>query len=320
MTKRLRRLFKLLALLKTGWYNIESLQTELKITERQVFRDIETLRSQGYSIESNSETRNYEVHNEVVLPEMQFELDEVLALMTICQAESGNERIPFMQAARRAAMKLQNILPREIQDDLVDVDNVLAIMPEPINPLREFRSVFETLLDSYHSKKAIRIGYKSPVEPEFETTLEPYRLVFCRHSWYVIGHSGLHRERRTFHLGRITRFEETEISYEVPKGFTLKQYFGNAWRMIREPGPDQKVAVRFSKLVARNVSEVLWHPTQKVAWNEDGSIDYTVTVSGLNEISWWILGYGREAKVLKPVKLRKMIQKHASDMLDQYAE
>ncbi len=320
VTQRLRRLFKLLALLKTGWYNIGSLQTELKVTERQVFRDIKALRHQGYSIETNPETRNYEVHNTVLLPGTKFEMEEVLALMTLCMTDGEPERTPFMKAARRAAMKLRNSLPPAMQDDLRDVGRALTIMPEPIHPLKDFQAIFDELFEAYQSRRSVRIRYKGPTEPEFETVLEPYRLLFCRHSWYVIGRSSRHHERRTFHIGRITNLEKTNASFEIPLGFTLKQYLGNAWRMIREPGPDQKVTVRFAPRVAQNVADVLWHPTQRIVWNEDGSIDYTVTVSGLGEISWWILGYGREAKVLKPDALRKMIKKHVEDMLELYRE
>ncbi len=176
------------------------------------------------------------------------------------------------------------------------------------------------LFEAFQKRQAVRIHYDGPSEPEFETILEPYRLFFCKHCWYVLGQSSRHRDRRIFNLGRITELEKTNIAFEIPAGFTLHKYFGNAWRMIREPGLDQKVTIRFSPRVARNVAEVIWHPTQRIVWNEDNSIELTVTVSGLNEISWWILGYGSEAKVLKPVKLQKMIQKHAREMLEQYEE
>jgi proteasome accessory factor B len=39
------------------------------------------------------------------------------------------------------------------------------------------------------------------------TKLSPYRLLFSRHSWYVIGRSSVHREVRTFHVGRIQSLE-----------------------------------------------------------------------------------------------------------------
>ena len=71
-------------------------------------------------------------------------------------------------------------------------------------------------------------------------------------------------------------------------------------------------------MVAQNVAEVSWHKTQKLAFNEDGTLDFTVSVSGLGEISWWILGYGDQAEVLEPEELRETIAQRARRMVERY--
>ena len=70
--------------------------------------------------------------------------------------------------------------------------------------------------------------------------------------------------------------------------------------------------------LAQNVAEVAWHKTQKVCFNDDGTLDFSVTVSGLGEISWWILGYGDQAEVLRPAKLREMIAARAKSLAALY--
>ena len=70
--------------------------------------------------------------------------------------------------------------------------------------------------------------------------------------------------------------------------------------------------------VARNVAEVVWHKTQRLAHRDDGSLDFHVRVSGLNEISWWILGYGDQAEVLKPARLRQLIAERAGRLVEMY--
>jgi len=88
--------------------------------------------------------------------------------------------------------------------------------------------------------------------------------------------------------------------------------------LIPESGPDQVIQVRFSKKVARNVAEVNWHKTQQIEWNDDGTLVFSAKVKGLSEVSWWILGYGDQAEVVKPAALRKMIATHAGQMLRKY--
>ena len=142
---------------------------------------------------------------------------------------------------------------------------------------------------------------------EIGTLLSPYRLLFNRRSWYVIGRSSLHRQIRTFNIGRILTAELLSSRFKVPERFSLDRYLGNAWSLIRERGQTKNVAIRFQKLVAQNVAEVQWHKTQKLVWNDDETLDFHVTVDGMGEILWWILGYGDQAEVLEPLELREKI-------------
>ena len=70
--------------------------------------------------------------------------------------------------------------------------------------------------------------------------------------------------------------------------------------------------------MAGNVEEVLWHLTQQVEHLDDGSIRFEVDVDGVDEIAWWILGYGREAESESPAKLRRILRDHAKAMADSY--
>jgi len=168
-------------------------------------------------------------------------------------------------------------------------------------------------------RRSVRIVYQSPAENEQITTrLSPYRLLFSRRSWYVIGRSSVHRGTRTFNVGRIRKLEGTEESYQIPRGFSVDRYFRNAWHLIPEKGPDRQVVIRFSKKVAQNVAEVVWHKTQRLQRNPDGTLDFHVTVSGLGEISWWVLGYGDQAEVLQPPELRSIVAGHAARLIQRY--
>ena len=316
---RVSRLLKLLALLQTGRAGVEAICTECNVHRRTVFRDIGELKRCGFVIDFDKEQRRYLIVNNAVLPDLQLTLDEALAFITLCFEAGDKVRIPFLQAARSAAIKVQGLLPPSMTDQIARLGNAMQIKPEPVNPLTGSQPAFEAIRRALQRRCAVRITYKSPVEPECRTLLHPYRLFFNRRSWYVIARSSLHRDVRTFHIGRIVFLEETDTVFKIPPGFTFRKYFRNAWNMIPEPGPDHEVVVRFSPLVAQNVSEVLWHSTQRIQPNGDGSVDFHVTVSGLNEISWWVLGYGKEAEVRQPGALREIIRKHAVELAKKYS-
>ena len=255
------------------------------------------------------------------LPPTNFTPEEALSLIVLCHELGNDSGLPFLGPARAAAVKLESSLPARLRDQLRDVAAALHIQPPPTNPLAGCQPIYEQLLDAIANRHSIRIRYGSlKEEKEIVTRLSPYRLFFSRRSWYVVGRSSLHRAKRTFHLGRILQIEPLDDRFQIPRGFSIERYLGNAWHMIPEKGPDREVVVRFTKLVAQNVAEVNWHKTQQIVLHDDGSLDFRVTVSGLNEISWWILGYGDQAEVLQPPELRQMIADRAKRMVEKYGQ
>jgi proteasome accessory factor B len=80
------------------------------------------------------------------------------------------------------------------------------------------------------------------------------------------------------------------------------------------------VVVHFAPLVAQNVAEVMWHKTQRLDFQPDGSLHFHADVSGLAEIVWWILGYGDQAQVLRPLKLRRLVAQRAKRMCELYEQ
>jgi predicted DNA-binding transcriptional regulator YafY len=79
-----------------------------------------------------------------------------------------------------------------------------------------------------------------------------------------------------------------------------------------------EVVIQFAADVARNVADVNWHHTQHTKFFPDGRLEFRVTVDGLEEISWWILGFGDRAVVLQPPELRDRLRSHAENMVRSY--
>lgn len=311
---------QLIGLLQSGkGLNASSLARLCGISRRTVFRDLEVLKLAGVPVVFREEVGEYRIPGTYYLPPTNFTADEALAVMVLCHELGGSSPLPFCRPARSAAMKLESSLPGPLREHLREATAAVNIQLPPSNPLNGHHDTYQQLLQSIADRRAVRITYNSFTEnSELATKLSPYRLLFSRHSWYVIGRSSVHREVRTFNVGRIGQLEITTEQFQVPRSFSIDSYLGNAWHLIPEPGPDQEVSVRFAPLVARNVAEVVWHKTQRAEFNLDGTLDFRVTVSGLREISWWILGYGDQAEVLHPAELRQLVAERAARMSSIY--
>jgi predicted DNA-binding transcriptional regulator YafY len=317
---RIHRLLGLLSLLQAGkGFNVEGLAQECGVSRRTVFRDLDLLRLSGVPLRFDEERQHYILQGGFFLPPTNFTTEEALSLIVLCHELGDQSGLPFLNSARSAAVKLESALPGRLRDQLRELSASLTISPLPRNPLEGKRPVFEQLREALAKRRSVRIRYRSLHEGgEIRTKLQSYRLFFSRRSWYVAGRSSLHRATRTFNLGRVIEIEPLEERYRIPRGFTVERLLRNAWHLIPEPGADWNVVVRFSTMVASNVAEVLWHKTQQLRWNGDGTLDFSVTVSGLEEISWWIMGYGDQAEVLRPEELRRIITRRVARLAEMY--
>ena len=67
-----------------------------------------------------------------------------------------------------------------------------------------------------------------------------------------------------------------------------------------------------------DVRERVWHPSQSLAEQEDGSLLLRFQASGEFEIMRWILGWGSEVEVVEPPALRQALARRLRAAARQY--
>src|SRR5204862_8333686 len=138
---------------------------------------------------------------------------------------------PFQRAAVGAAIKLESHLPGRLRDELFGVADVMSLVMRPQAARPGEESTHHTLQRAAASRRCVRLAYDSVSEGPITTKLSPFRLLFSRHAWYAIGRSSLHRQVRTFHVGRIRKLELLDEPFVVPRGFSIDRYLRNAWHL-----------------------------------------------------------------------------------------
>lgn len=318
--KRVTRLVKLLQLLQDGrGQNSDGLAKAFAVRPRTIFRDLETLRAAGVPLTYDMAAQRYSIPRGTFGPPADLTAAEALSLWALANSGAHQSSLPFGDSSRSAIAKLERSLPRDERQKFRRTVKALHFLPDKAASLAGRSALYQRLVDAIVTRHAVQIEYASVTEWEkIATKLRPYQLLFCRHSWYVVGRSSLHREVRVFNLARIESLTQLGERFSVPKDFDLEKRLGNAWIMIRETGRDNHIVVKFGSLVAQNVAEVNWHKTQRTKFLPDGSMLFEATVSGLSEVAWWILGYGDQAEVLRPAKLRRLIAGRVKRMAAMY--
>lgn len=316
---RIYRLLRLITMLQSGKsYLANDLASELKVSRRTLFRDLNMLKMANVPLVYHRGQHSYAIEKSFFLPPVNFTFSEVLALMTLVQKYANKRALPNLEPAVSGMLKIEATLPAEIQDYCGSALERISFRPTPMTHADSISETFDLLWQATSERKSVLLRYDSYYEgEEIQTRIDPYHLTFISRGWYALAYSQMHGEVRIFKLDRVIHAELTEQHFARDEQFSPSSFFGNAWQMIRGD-KRHRVRIRFSPKVAGNVEEVLWHPTQQVSTDDDGSLVYEIEVDGINEIAWWILGYGKEAVVEKPAALRKIIQGHVRAMAETY--
>lgn len=316
---RIYRLLRMITMLQSGRnYTAGELSRELEVSRRTVFRDLNVLEMARVPYYYDHQHDSYRINQHFFLSPLNLTLPEALALLVSARRTLHSSVLPLASSASKAAMKLESVLPQPVRQHLGEVLDKITIRPTPSARHDGLEGMFERLSEAVAQGRLCRIVYLSFLErKQMSLLVEPLRLVFVGRAWYLVAYSRGHRQQRTFKLGRIKSLKVTTEHFTVSDK-SAEVDFGQAWCMIPE-GRLYDVHLRFSPKTAGNVAEVNWHPSQKVQFRPDGSLDFHARVDGLGEIAWWVLGYGDCVKVLQPPELAQRVRRTALSVAKQYA-
>jgi proteasome accessory factor B len=316
---RLHRVLRIITLLQGGRsFNAGQLAGECRVSRRTVYRDLATIEKAGIPFFYDPAAQGYRIHASGLLPAINLTLEEALSLVLLATELGRSGRLPLFGPARDAAAKIESSLPLGLRASLGSLMQNMAVRPGPMarhNALQETYRLVQRAVTRREALDAVYISFHDT--GQIRTRLEPYWLMFYERAWYVIGRSSKHRSVRTFKLGRFKSLAPAGERFKLPLGASLEKHLGNAWHLMRGDR-SHEVELKFSPLIGPNVAEVNWHKTQRLRWDEDGSVRFFATVDGLDEIVWWVLGYGPEVEVIHPAELRHRVAGMAQRMLDLY--
>ena len=321
---RLHRILRIMQLtqVQQGW-DATALAKECGVTERTIYRDMKMLQQAGIPFDFEEATRSYRIRQDFYMRPVELTLEEALALVALGEEIGKSEQIPFTRAAARAVAKVRGQLPEALGRELKSMDHHMSIRVGEMadaEATEGIADVFTKVQQAQARHCCLRCRYESLGEKGFTKAflLKPYRLHFDRRAWYVLGYHTGHEQVRWLKLGRFTSVELTDEPFDVPADFSLEKHVGNAWRMM-PGGKTYEVELQFDAQFAENIADTYWHKTQKVHWQEDGSLIFRCKVDGLEEIQWWILARGEHCQVRKPRELAGRVRDLALATANRYA-
>lgn len=315
---QLSRQWKMIHTLIASTYGktVAELADALECTKRTVYRDLEALQAGGFPI--TAETRNNRSYWIILNPQQQkipltFSISELMALYFGKEMLRTYRGTVFHDAIESLLSKITTTLPPAYTDYLDRIRKRVNAGPAPRKDYTRLGSTITSLNRAIIDERKIHLTYYSMRrQTKSQRTVHPYQLRHVEDTLYLIGYCALRKAVRTFAVDRIQSVTVTDKTFKVPEEFDLNGFLQDSFGIYH--GMPVMVKIRFLKSVAGYIRERVWHPSQQLSEQTDGSVIFTATVAGIEEISHWVLRWGSGAQVLAPDELRHTIRRHALAM------
>ncbi len=149
--------------------------------------------------------------------------------------------------------------------------------------------------------------------------VNPLGLVFKDGIGYLVCSLWDYSDIRLLVLHRVNKAEILEKTATVPDGFNLDDYIASG-ELDFPQGKTIKLRALFSSSAAFHLSERPLSEDQCIVEQENHHMLVSATVQDTAELRWWLLGFGDQVEVLKPMPLRRSMAEIADSMAKIYSD
>lgn len=290
---------------------------KLQVSLRTVADDIERLKYLGVPVAFDKRRNTYVLTEPFDgLPLLSINRTEYAAFLVGRFALEALGDTPDAALLRGVVDRLAGLLPPEVQVHPDTLSRTLQI--DGHSGPRTATRHLEPLRAAAEQQQVLRLRYHgNNRDEETRREVEPYRLLYRDGYWYLIAYCRWRDDLRSFRLDRIRSFEVTSEVFlhdaDIDLDAYLEETFGMHW-----DAKTYAVCIRFSAYQGRWIMENEWHPTQTLLTRADGSVELRMEVTGLADVTRWVLSYGGEAEVISPPVLRHRVAREARRMAQFY--
>ena len=212
--------------------------------------------------------------------------------------------------------KIKALTPQKNLQTL-DTD-VSAILESEGFAIRQYSRVkadkqtLEKIRTALLSFKKIKFSY--PINDKIkEIVLNPYGVIISD-KYYLVGFNEYVSDLRLYKVDKIEQLEILEEYFDKDEKFSLADYCKNSFSIYQEEPID--ITLEFDKIVADDVLNYHFHPTQKVKQLENGNIQVKFKSGGTYAICQELFKWGTNVKIKRPSSFKAYYKKYLSDVLN----
>ena len=134
--------------------------------------------------------------------------------------------------------------------------------------------------------------------------IEPYGLLYGNRA-FLVGRTDWKHDMRLWRLANMSEAHVAGECFTRDPDFDLESYTRRSFGTFQEEPVD--VVLRFEAEAKRDAAAFLFHPSQSVEENADGTLTVRFTAGGIDEMCWHLITWGDSVTVEHPARLRNRL-------------
>ena len=305
----------LLLLQARGRMTADELATEVEVSVRTIYRDIDALGAAGVPIYANAgHDGGYQLVDgyRAQLNGLTAQEAESLILASLPgpAAELGSG-----VAVAALNLKLQAAMPAELRERAAQIQARFHFEAPGWFSDGDSSTHLAEVAHAVWNQRQLTVRYRS-WETEAVRQLEPLGLVLKGGVWYVVAH-GPDRDSsgtsiRTYRVNQILDLTTHDETFEPPCGFELRTYWQTSVAEFRERLYTDSAQVRITldgltKLRQHPASPLVDSTPSPVTPDSTGWLEIELPIETLQHAEGLLLSLGADVEVLRPAELRDRI-------------
>jgi len=225
-----------------------------------------------------------------------------------CETRAEPDRALLLrEAATSLLVRLRPEALRRVEPDielLMEVEGTAmrpgprpVFSPELLRPLRQ----------AIVALRMVELSYEPPDGTPYQVAVCPYGVLRGGRGW-LVAHTEANPDMRLWRLDRIGEANVMEQGF-VRRDFDLRAYAAQSFGTFQEP-PIEAV-LRIASEAAEAAQTWIFHPSQVMTREADGSLLVRFRAGGAVEMCWHFFTWGKALTIVAPASLRKAMARMA---------
>ena len=171
------------------------------------------------------------------------------------------------------------------------------------------------------NRKLLLTYRKFGQEEPYTITVEPYAIKVFKQRWYLLAKNYKREAPSVYALDRMEALVETDEHFDLPAGFSARDFFGDCYGVIHDDKRrPQHIVIRAYDRLAHYLRTLPLHHSQSEVATKPTYTDFSYHLCPTFDFMQELLAQGKDVEVLRPASFRREMMELLREAMGRYGE